>query len=132
MAVIFSMPVTHCGREVGTATIDENGRAHATLDDNLLADFEVRHICKTRRFHSVRLKYSDGSFVNLDQEVKNAELTAKAKSVSIKLTGVDYITRPLLELMSHPDFSKEAMHTMAHISGMNNDQLEKLYQMGVK
>lgn len=42
------------------------------------------------------------------------------------LTGVDYATRPLLELSSHPDFSTTAYLNIAKITKMSTKELESL------
>lgn len=46
------------------------------------------------------------------------------------LTGLDYLNRPLLEIMSHPDYSDEAMKIMAKIAKMNTSEIEKIIVMG--
>lgn len=43
-----------------------------------------------------------------------------------KLTGLDYATRPYLELQSHPDFSPIAYQTIAQIRKMSTKELEEV------
>lgn len=48
-----------------------------------------------------------------------------------KLTGCDYMTRPYLELSSHPDFSPHAHRLISAISEMSTEQIENLDITGV-
>ncbi len=43
-----------------------------------------------------------------------------------KLTGKDYMDRPLLELQSHPDFSRHALNVVAAVREMTTEELENL------
>lgn len=43
-----------------------------------------------------------------------------------KLTGKDYMERPILELQSHPDYSKHAMRVVIAIRDMTTEELEQL------
>lgn len=44
-----------------------------------------------------------------------------------KLTGYDYMTRPLIELQSHPDFSEKAYGACDEVRTMTTRELELLY-----
>lgn len=48
-----------------------------------------------------------------------------------KLTGADYMNRPLVELQSHPDFSPHAYRIVDAISKMKTAELEKIDLIGV-
>lgn len=43
-----------------------------------------------------------------------------------KLTGKDYMDRPLLEIQSHPDYSAHALRVVIAIRDMTTEQLEQL------
>lgn len=43
-----------------------------------------------------------------------------------KLTGKDYMDRPLLELQSHPDYSAHALRVVIAIREMTTEELENL------
>lgn len=43
-----------------------------------------------------------------------------------KLTGNDYLTRPYMELQSHPDFSEYAFQIIATISKMTTKEIENI------
>lgn len=43
------------------------------------------------------------------------------------LTGYDYMTRPYMELQSHPNFSETAYRAVAEVQGMNTRELELLH-----
>jgi hypothetical protein len=40
------------------------------------------------------------------------------------LTGYDYVTRPYMELQSHPNFSELAYQMVAEVQTMDSNQLE--------
>lgn len=42
------------------------------------------------------------------------------------LTGLDYATTPLTELIKHPDFNNHAMNIIAKIMSMSTKQIERL------
>lgn len=46
-----------------------------------------------------------------------------------KLTGIDYFTIPIPELVKHSEFSNRAMLTIIAISEMTTEQLETLVLM---
>lgn len=43
-----------------------------------------------------------------------------------KLNGLDYMTRGIMELMSHPDYSPKAFRIVNRIAEMDSEQIEKL------
>jgi hypothetical protein len=43
-----------------------------------------------------------------------------------KLTGRDYLTRPAIELMSHPDFSHRAYLIMKEVGKMSNAEIQSI------
>jgi hypothetical protein len=43
-----------------------------------------------------------------------------------KLTGLDYIRRPLLELLSHPDFDQDIFNKLELIGKMTTEELKRL------
>lgn len=43
-----------------------------------------------------------------------------------KLTGADYATRPIAELINHPDYSPHARRVVQRVLSMNTSQLENL------
>lgn len=47
-----------------------------------------------------------------------------------KLTGMDYLTKPVTELQSHPDFSPHAMRVVIAVTEMTTDKLENLDLLG--
>jgi len=48
------------------------------------------------------------------------------KKVKPKLTGKDYIHKPVKELVNHPDFSQHAYRVMIAISEMTTAQIEQI------
>lgn len=42
------------------------------------------------------------------------------------LSGMDYVTKPYLELVGHPDFSQKAFERVSRITRMTSRELEKL------
>lgn len=49
-----------------------------------------------------------------------------AKKDQPKLTGKDYIHKPVKELVEHPDFSQHAYRVMIAISDMTTAQIEQI------
>jgi hypothetical protein len=47
-----------------------------------------------------------------------------------KLTGEDYLTTPLMILMSHPDYSEKAMKVMLRIKTMTSSDIERINLIG--
>ena len=43
-----------------------------------------------------------------------------------KLTGIDYVTRPLGALMRHPDYNERAFAVIASMCKMTNEQLVRV------
>lgn len=48
------------------------------------------------------------------------------KKDQAKLTGNDYVNKPLKELVSHPDFSQHAYRVMIAICDMTTAQIEQI------
>lgn len=47
-----------------------------------------------------------------------------------KLTGHDYMNRPMLELQSHPDFSSTAFTIIARMAKMTTEEIEEINLFG--
>lgn len=46
------------------------------------------------------------------------------------LTGYDYLSRPYLELVGHPDYSPHALRIMDRIGKMTTKQIENINLIG--
>lgn len=50
----------------------------------------------------------------------------EATQYNEKLTGADYMTRPYLQLVGHPDYSPLALRIMQAIGKMTTEQIEDI------
>lgn len=47
-----------------------------------------------------------------------------------ELTGADYMTRPYIELRSHPDFDEDAWRVMTLIATMKTKEIKQIKLIG--